>query len=214
MIIQDILPAGIFLGTSLILRNEGRFLFGVRPPKQIAGQTVLEITGIGGRLEPFDPNLSAGVMREACEEISSRINLLPCSRTVVVRGPSDIQEVRLEDKEQPAAIVFRAHRTPPHNPWHPDHQDTGCIIVFLAELLGLPTPSPEIPFLIWLSPQQIISAAKTDLPIGSYTSNGAKILVGPIQMPAPITITRLTDSQEALALALGKKAAIFYQSLL
>ena len=63
--LANIIPSDIFIGTSLIIRREDRFLYGMRPPKLWQGHSVLELTGIGGGLEKEDESLSSGVQREA-----------------------------------------------------------------------------------------------------------------------------------------------------
>lgn len=213
MVLADLLPSNSFLGTSLILHQAGCFLFGIRPPKLFADQTILEITGIGGRVETFDHTLSEGVQREACEEIAAPVSLLPCPNTLVVRGLHDIQEISLEGPERPAALVFRRHRTPPHQPWHRDYSDSGCIAVFLGSLAGEPIPSEEIPHLIWLKPEQILLTARQDVTLGDLLAGGAGLYSLSDHNLGLDLPTRLTDSQEALALALGDTACAFYQSL-
>jgi len=214
MVLSDFLPPGLFLGASLILRQRDRFLFGIRPPKNINGVEVLEITGIGGRLEPFDSSLTACVEREAHEEIAAQINIVRCPLTLVVRGLADFQEFALQGDEQPAALVFRRHRTPPHQPWHIDHIDTGCIVVFLAELNGPATPSTEIPYLIWLTPDQILNTARTDLELEQLITQGAELVTYGTHALPTAAITRMTDSQEALSIALGERTPKFYKSML
>lgn len=214
MVVKDFLPVNSFLGTSLIIRHAGRFLFGIRPPKLIQGLPVLEITGIGGKMEAFDASLTAGVQREAREEISAGVRIIPCAQTLIVRGWQDIEEISLTGEELPAALVFRHHHTPPRQPWRPGKQNDGCIVVFLAELVEAPKPSAEIPYLIWLDPLQILAAAQIDLSLGKLLNDGAELLAGPSLPPQPSTTIRLTDSQEALVLALGLRAVDFYQAFL
>jgi hypothetical protein len=214
MVIADLLPANTFIGVSLILHQEGGFLFGIRPSKWIDGQEILEITGIGGRLEASDPSLAAGLQREASEEIAARVEIIPCPRTLVVNDPDHLSWVVLEGEERPAALVFRNHPTPPHQPWHATRQGNGCIAVFFGRLLAPAIPSAEIPHLIWLKPEQILQVAQRDLAIGDLQAAGATLCSREAQEPDGKALARLTDSQEALALALGNQAPAFYRSLL
>ena len=211
--LSGIIPEDIFVGISLILRQGDRFLYGVRPMQRTGDRQILELTGIGGRLERTDASLSEGAVREAREETGCRVRLIPCFQSLVVRNQNDIQPVALMDSERPAAIVFRNYRTPPHQPWHPDNQGSACLIVFLAEIEGQPWPQMELAFLIWLKAEHILEAARTDVPLARLVSTGANLVVGKLQLPAGECWARLTDSQEALALALGDDAPLFFQSV-
>lgn len=203
----------IFIGTSLILHQADRFLFGIRPAKIIDSRIVLELTGIGGALEPNDPTLTAGVLREAQEEIGIHVGIQQCSETLVVRGPEQLERVHLSGSERPAAIIFRGFRTPPHQPWHADNRGTSCLVIFQAELEGKPWPAMELPYLIWLRPEMILALSQGDLPFGELQKLGAELITGPMGLPDIDWLARMTDSQEALALALGENTKEFYSSL-
>lgn len=209
----DIIPGDIFVGTSLILRQENRFLYGVRPMRQVEGCRVLELTGIGGGLEDEDESISAGAIREAQEEMGCGVRLIPCPTTLVVRSRDDVGPITLAGGERPAAVVFRNYRTPPHQPWHTENQGAACLIVFLAEIQGQPRPAMELPYLMWLKPEHIFAAAQDDVPLGRLLGAGAELIVGELGHPPEGCWARLTDSQEALALALGDKTPSFYASL-
>ena len=137
----------------------------------------MELTGIGGGLELRDESLTAAVRREADEEIGCDVRLLQCADTVLVRRPGLVEPITLTGNELPAAIVFRGHRTPPHSPWHPQHRGDTCLVIFLAELLSCPRPSVELPLLMWLDPETLCAAARTDLPFNSLT--GGLMLLAP-----------------------------------
>ena len=63
--LADLVPHDIFVGTSSILREGERFLYGIRSPKRQDDLLVLVLTGIGGALEAFDESYAAGIQREA-----------------------------------------------------------------------------------------------------------------------------------------------------
>ena len=212
--LSDLVPDSMFVGTSLILRQGGKFLYGIRPPRVEGSRQVIELTGIGGALEDEDDSLAAGVLREAREEMGCDVRLLPCRETLVVRGRGDLVRVALQGEEQPAALVFRRYGTPPHQPWHEDDDGEACLVIFDGELAGEPWPAMELPALVWLKPTHIIHAAQHDVPLRGLLDSGA-MLVGKESGLVPATAwVRLTDSQEALVLALGDDALAFYEAML
>jgi hypothetical protein len=132
---------------------------------------------------------------------------------MVVRGQDDIERMVLKGEERPAAVVFRRYRTPPHHPWHEDNQGEACLVVFLGELEGHPQPRMELPALIWLKPGQVVETARRDVLLRELLDSGAELVQGEgAKMPGTGWM-RMTDSQEALALALGDDALSFYEEL-
>ncbi len=211
--LADLVPAGMFAGTSLILCRSGRFLYGLRAPRAEGRHVVAELTGIGGRLEAEDGSVAAGALREAREEMGCDVHLLPAVETVIARGPGQVERVALAGGERPAAVVYRHYRTPPHQPWHDDNRGQGCLIVYLAELAGTPRPAMELPALVWLSPAQVVLTARRDVPLSTLLAQGAELLEDRArQLPSDLWL-RLTDSQEALVLALADGALPFYEAL-
>lgn len=69
--LTEIVPEDLFVGTSLLIRQGDRFLFGIRPAKRDGDDFVLELTGISDALEDADVSFTAGVQREAKEEIGN-----------------------------------------------------------------------------------------------------------------------------------------------
>jgi len=211
--LDDLIPAGTFVGTSLILRQGGRFLCGVRAPQTEGTRTILELTGIGGGVEPEDECVTAGVLREVREEIACEVLVLESPETLVVRGPGLVERVTLRGRERPAAVVFRHWPTPPHQPWEAGSKVGGCLVVFLADLQGTPRPAAELPALIWLTAEQVVDTARRDVPLRELLAAGATITERAGEVLPHDAWARLTDSQEALAVALGEKAEMFYLAL-
>ncbi len=208
--LSAIVPKDIFIGTSLILRHGDRFLYGIRPVKHASHHPVLELTGIGGGMEKTDRTYTEGVLREVQEEIDCQVTLMAAEETIVIRGPDEVDWVQIVGAEKPVAVVFRHYRTPPHEPWHPNNQGLSCLIIFLAELDGLPKPGFELPHLIWLSAEQVLDTARQDIHLSTLLTGGAQLIEGPGSSPPLDGLARLTDSQEALILALGEEAIDFY----
>jgi len=72
----------------------------------------------------------------------------------------------------------------------------------------------ELPALIWLTPQQVVDTTRDDVLLCQLLDAGVELVEArPASMPETAWV-RLTDSQEALALALGDKALSFYRALL
>ncbi len=211
--LDEIIPDNIFVGTSLILRQKGLFLYGMRPEKKESEKSIIELTGIGGGVEKEDENYSAGVRREAEEEIGSRLEIIDCKQTVLVRGLNDVEWLKLEGKERPAAIVFRNYRTPPHNPWHEQNVGEACLIVYFAELLDNPKPMMELPWLIWLKISQVLETAQKDVRLDELIEGGAVLFGGDNELPELTNWIRMTDSQEALGIALGSSLVSFYETV-
>ena len=72
----------------------------------------------------------------------------------------------------------------------------------------------ELPALMWLKPEQIVEVAARDVAMRTLLDAGVELLerVG-AALPRAAWV-RLTDSQEALALALGEDALAFYEAML
>lgn len=212
-LLADICVGSSFLGTSLILRRGGRLLYGMRPSRAEGARRVVELTGIGGGMEPQDASLAAGVLREVREEIERPVLLLPCHETLVVRGPGQVKRVELRGAARPVAVVFRRYGTPPHQPWHTQNQGESCLAIFLAELQGKPRPAAELPALVRLSPQQVVATAREDVLLSDLLDAGAQLVERQTGSCDGREWVRLTDSQEALVLGLGAEALPFYQGL-
>ena len=146
-----------------------------------------------------------GAVREAREEIDCEVRLLECDKTLVVRGTDDVQMVELSSPEKPAALVFRNHHTPIRQAWSLENSGGVCILVFAAEIIGVPRLAMELPWLVWLSPQQMLACAQQDIPIKQILAEGADLTASGSKKPAGKSLIRMTDSPEALGIALGAK---------
>ncbi len=208
--VMRLVPEGYFIGTSLILPDRERFLFGIRQPKWVGKRAILEITGIGGGLEAWDKSILDGVQREAMEEIGSRVRLVSSKETLIVQSREEHEWVRPAGELKPAAVVFRGYRTPAHHPWHTSRRGDAALLVFRASLIEPPAPTGELPALIWLSAQQILDTALQDVALSGLISGGALTLAREPEALPQRAPSRMTDSQEAIAIALGRATLGFY----
>jgi hypothetical protein len=69
----------------------------------------------------------------------------------------------------------------------------------------------ELPWLIWHSAEQVVQTARQDVLLPDLLAGGAQLIGRPGAPRPPATVTRLTDSQEALILALGDQALGVYE---
>jgi hypothetical protein len=212
--ILSLIPEGCFIGTSLILPERGRFLFGIREPKVQAGGQVLEITGIGGGLEAHDQTITHGVQREAREEICTEVRLISSHDTLVVRSRHELQRINSGVGIGPVALVFRRYRTPAHDPWARTNQGQAALLVFQATTLLSPAPCGELHGLIWLSAAQILKTANQDVVLHDLLDGGAELTLREGNVFSKQAKARMTDSQEALAIALGQETLSFYSALM
>ena len=208
-----VISSGIFRGAGLFLASGGRFLCGIRPLRPEHDHLIAQVTAIGGGLQNLDCSFTAGALRESLEEMHCPILFHASAQTLIVRGPAQVEWQRLADPVGPAAVVFRHWHTPPRRPWSVPHDGQQCLVLFEASLAGTPRPSPEIPGLIWLRPAQIVALAHEDVPLQMLLAEGATLLDDPVTPLARTACARLTDSQEALVLALGADALPFYTQL-
>jgi len=131
-----------------------------------------------------------------------------------VDGPHNFEHVTLHGDERPAAVVLRGYRTPPHQPWHPTSHGETCLIVFRAEFDEQPQPKMELAALLWLKPEHVVAASHHDVPLSTLLRSGAELIERTEGCLPDTALARLTDSQEALVLALGEAALAFYQTML
>ena len=71
----------------------------------------------------------------------------------------------------------------------------------------------ELPALIWLKPSQVVETARRDVLLRELLDSGAELVQGEGAKMPEMGWMRMTDSQEALALALGDDAQSFYEEL-
>jgi hypothetical protein len=71
----------------------------------------------------------------------------------------------------------------------------------------------ELPALIWLKPSHIVDTAHRDVPLGKLLRLGAELVESEPGLLSEQSWARMTDSQEALVLALGDDGLSFYHQL-
>jgi 8-oxo-dGTP pyrophosphatase MutT (NUDIX family) len=195
--------------SSLLIAQGGRFLLGCRPPVTERGRILLRLTGIGGWAEG-EESFSATVHREALEETGSDVRLYEQRRTIVVRSPEDIAAAELRGEPAPVAVVLRRFGTAPFDPWSEQHTSVAPVAVFAGALEHAPeiAAQHEHPFFMWVYPEQMIALADSDEPLEFLLADGAE-LYGTFEGDVRRALVRLTDSIQALLVALGPRAFAF-----
>ncbi|MEZ4522607.1 MAG: NUDIX domain-containing protein [Thermomicrobiales bacterium] len=193
-------------GASLLVVDEGRFLLAARPPIVTPSRTLINLTGVGGWLEPGE-SFSGAAMRETTEETGVSVTLINLHDTLIVHSPDVIEDVCIVGELGPAAIVYCRMGTPPFDPWSEEYDAVVPVTVYAGSLSGRPhvIAPDEHPFFLWLYPEQLIALADGELPLAFLLSDGAK-LEGDFKPDNERVVVRLGDSIPALLSALGPAA--------
>jgi 8-oxo-dGTP pyrophosphatase MutT (NUDIX family) len=207
--LSDLTHPGMPRAASVLLADEGRFLFGVRPPVAERDRILLRLTGIGGWGEA-EETFSETAMREAIEETGSELRLLDHGQTLVVHSPDDVHMVTFPGEVAPVALVYRRLGTAAFDPWSDSFSSIAPVAVFagiLHERVRI-MAERELPLFMWLHPEQVIALADTDEPLDYLLADGAE-LFGTTDFDVQRSLVRLTDSIQALVTALGSRAFPF-----
>jgi 8-oxo-dGTP pyrophosphatase MutT (NUDIX family) len=207
--LADLTQQGMPRAASVLLADEGRFLFGVRPPVLERDRYLLRLTGIGGWGEKGE-SFAETAVREAIEETGSDLHLLDLEQTLVVRAPDDMQSVTFQGEVAPAALVYRRFGTAIFDPWSETYSSIAPVAVYVGVLHERVRimAEQELPLFMWLYPEQMIALADTDEPLQYLLNDGAE-LFGTADYDVDRALVRLTDSIQALVTALGPRAFAF-----
>jgi len=211
--LSDLTHVGMPRAASVLLADEGRFMFGVRPPVVERNRVLLRLTGIGG-WAIGDETFEATATRETLEETGCQLRLLNLAQTLIVRSPDDMQRATFPGETSPAALVFRRFGTASFDPWSPSFESIAPVAVYAGLLLKPPCvmARQELPLFMWLYPEQVISLADSDAPLEYLLADGADML-GTADYDPQRAIVRLTDSIQALVTALGPRAFTFLSDI-
>lgn len=207
--LAELVEPGTARASSLLIVGEGRFLLAVRPPVQLRDRVLLRLTGVGGWSEG-DETFATTAMRESIEETGIAVRLIDLDQTLVVRSPEEMDLLAISGEVAPAALVYRRFGTAPFDPWSATYRSVAPVAVYAGTLGERPriTAREEHPFFMWVYPEQMMLLADADEPLEYLLADGAE-LVGPVQIDRQHAIVRLTDSIQALIIALGPRAYSF-----
>lgn len=194
--LTDFAPPTTESGTGLILHDDqDRYLFFLAGTRHQCPDGELFYAGIGGHRELGEDWITCA-RREALEEVSSDIEIIPSTITWYAPQGRAIQQVSLDDDPKPFALYEMIH--PPHTP---REGELYRIVIFKAHLLDMPQnlPPDEVQGLIALTEQQVINSLDHKPTLSELLNNGASLPIGGDSLDLN---TRLYPIGTARALAL------------
>lgn len=165
------------VGTGLVLRqSDGRFVFAISKPaywETRHGKLYISFEAVGGGVEAGETLIDCA-KREAREEASCEIQLHSAVRTYLRTAEGKLSVVSVDDKPTPLALYEKIF---PHPPDHPELRRPSklLIVIYLAECLGDPRPSREIPALLVMKSEQYQQAIQ-EIPLAQLLAAGAELI--------------------------------------
>ncbi len=166
-----------YVGTGLVLcQSDGRLVFAVSKTASWEtrhGKLGIAFEGVGGRLEAGETPVDCA-KREAREEASCDIELRSAQRTYLQTAAGKLAVITVDGKPTPLALYEKSFAHPPDQP-ELLRSSTLRIVIYLAECLGDPLPSAEIPALLVMTAQQYLQAVR-ETPLSRLLAAGAELI--------------------------------------
>ncbi|MCL6641954.1 MAG: NUDIX hydrolase [Candidatus Bipolaricaulota bacterium] len=165
-----------YVSTGLVLlRKDGRLVFAISKPaywETRHGKLYISFEAVGGGLEAGETLVDCA-RREAREEASSEIRLHSAARTYLHTAEGELSVVSVNDKPKPLALYEKIF---PHPPDQPELRRPSrlLIVIYLAECLGDPQPSGEVPALLLMTSRQYQQAVQ-EIPLAQLLAAGAEL---------------------------------------
>lgn len=125
------------IGTSLLLRYNGNYLFGIKYKNN-----GLYLTGIGGKVEKEEALLEC-VIRESIEEINQSPKIIPCKQTLFINLRSEVKFIE-SIETMPFSIV---HKEIEIN----KKKMILTVFIYLGKINNKPEPIENLPLLVTIS---------------------------------------------------------------
>ena len=211
--LTELVEPGTARASSVLVVGEGRFLLAVRPPIVERERVLLRLTGIGGWSEG-EETFAATAIRESIEETGNAVRLIDLDQTLVVRSPDEMDLLAVSGEVAPAALVYRRFGTAPFDPWSASYRSIAPVAVYAGTFGDRPRIAAQEahPFFMWVYPEQMMLLSDADEPLEYLLADGAE-LVGTVEIDMQRAIVRLTDSIQALIIALGPRAYSFLSDI-
>jgi 8-oxo-dGTP pyrophosphatase MutT (NUDIX family) len=172
--IADFAPDNAETGVGLALQDDqGRYLFMLAGARHHCSPGELFYAGIGGHREEGEGWLTCA-RREAHEEISTEIEILPASVTWYI--PRNASVMPLEVLDRPRPLAFYEMINPPGAP---REGELYHIVIYRARLCGLPTDLllDEVRGVIALTAGQVRQGPNHKPMLSELIDEGAEIVV-------------------------------------
>jgi 8-oxo-dGTP pyrophosphatase MutT (NUDIX family) len=172
--IADFAPDNAETGVGLALQDgSGRYLFMLAGARHRCPPEELFYAGIGGHREEGEDWLTCA-RREAHEEISADIEILPASVTWYIPHGASAQQLEVLDQPRPLAFYEMIHP-----PGTPREGELYRIVIYKARLCGLPTNllPDEVGGVIALTAEQVRQGPNHTPTLFELIDGGAEIVV-------------------------------------
>lgn len=138
-------------GVGLIIYDDNQSIFALSKPKywtREKNKTLISYGCVGGKVEKGETILEAA-KREAYEEISSDIDIISSKETYLIGLDLKVQQIKQKFKINPVVLYYVRYPGKPGDPSVKDASFIGKVHVFSAKIKGKPTPSSEVPAILW-----------------------------------------------------------------
>ncbi|TFG04664.1 MAG: NUDIX domain-containing protein, partial [Promethearchaeota archaeon] len=163
-------------GVGLIIFDKGKSIFALSKQaywirQKDKGRVLISYGCVGGKIEQGETAIEAA-LREAREEMVVDIELLTSSRTHLIDLDLSVRTIKPGGEIKPFAIYFVEYPGKPGDPTKKAQKFIGKIHVFFAKLQGEPTPSSEVPAILWTDWEMVQKNIGEYVPLKKFLEAG------------------------------------------
>jgi len=164
-------------GTAFLIIDKDFNLFTISKPsywKHQDNSELISYSCVGGKLEEGESAIEAG-KREAYEELGIDVRIHSSKVSYLIDLQLNKQVIEFNQSIKPFAIYYTKFSEKPEE----DSENStllGRVYVYFASLLGDPSPSSEIPALIWLKWEDMLFNISNPMHFNEILSKGRIIV--------------------------------------